>query len=397
MKYVRILAGICCIGLIGLALANCSTSAAVAQREGNADAGTASMGASGGGAGGCGGDVRTDPQNCGLCGHGCLGGACVAGTCQPVVVLKDVAVDAIALDADYIYASISYVPLDAACAQLPQIVRFSRSDFSMTAVSPCQNGIRNPIVGMFLQPPYLFWEVKIAGPYGAVGDFMRSRLDGSETVDLGIGSQGTRFAVDDAHIYYCDVNSAIARVDFDGRNPIVLSSSPPYLGSVVVDDENVYYLTRTEPPDNSDDDDQPRQIAVFPKAGGPVTLIANGQLGILSTVSDGHVYWISSPPNGESTVQWVSTSGGTVQSFGPCYGINLALDADYVYFGQDAYLTAADAGVWRVPLSGGQAERVAGVTDAVGIVAVDDTAIVWQDNGVVNSPDPQVGLYLIAK
>ena len=32
---------------------------------------------------GCGGDLSSDPQACGACGHDCLGGTCVAGKCQP--------------------------------------------------------------------------------------------------------------------------------------------------------------------------------------------------------------------------------------------------------------------------------------------------------------------------
>jgi len=49
-----------------------------------------STGATGGtaGGGGC-GDVQTDPENCGRCGHGCLGAACVGGVCQPLVVADD--------------------------------------------------------------------------------------------------------------------------------------------------------------------------------------------------------------------------------------------------------------------------------------------------------------------
>src|SRR5687768_7515719 len=40
------------------------------------------------GGAGC-GDVATDAQNCGRCGHSCLGGLCDKGVCQPIVLAAD--------------------------------------------------------------------------------------------------------------------------------------------------------------------------------------------------------------------------------------------------------------------------------------------------------------------
>lgn len=39
----------------------------------------------GGGSGGC-GDTKTDPNNCGVCGHSCIGGDCLDGVCQPFTI-----------------------------------------------------------------------------------------------------------------------------------------------------------------------------------------------------------------------------------------------------------------------------------------------------------------------
>jgi hypothetical protein len=58
--------------------------------EGDAGPGSGAGGGSSssgqGGDGGCAADLRSDPANCGACGHDCLGGACVGGACGPTEI-----------------------------------------------------------------------------------------------------------------------------------------------------------------------------------------------------------------------------------------------------------------------------------------------------------------------
>lgn len=50
-------------------------------------------------------DFKTDPANCGRCGHDCLGGACTAGVCQPVELAPATSGGAwdVSVDGAYVY------------------------------------------------------------------------------------------------------------------------------------------------------------------------------------------------------------------------------------------------------------------------------------------------------
>jgi hypothetical protein len=378
---------------IGLAIASCSTASSTASREGSgASAGvTATTGTHDDT---CTADVQTDSHNCGVCGHDCLGGACAAGQCQPYRIASGLVVRGIALDDDYIYAAIGGADNDPGCATLPQIVKFSRTDYTMTSVAPCYQGARSPLVGFQLVGSYIFWEVS--------GDLMRSRTDGTETVDLGIAPGGF-YAVDDAYVYFIDFGDAahprgvLNRMDADGQNRVVLSSDPPATGGLAVDGTNVYFRTGPEPMEN---DDAESDIAAMPRTGGDVTYIAHNLVGVdvLTMVeSGGYIYWFDAPENVEDSIDRVSTAGGQPEILTPGDVINFAFNSEYVFYGQgDGVQTTSQAGVWRVPLSGGVGTQVPGFTDIVTVVAADDTSLVWESWGTPNVGAYTFGFYLEA-
>jgi hypothetical protein len=239
---------------------------------------------------------------------------------------------------------------------------------------------------MDLVGSYLFWEVS--------GDIMRSRTDGTETIDLGVTTQGDSFAVDSDYVYYTDYtdaahpNGILVRIDNDGRNRVVLSD-PPSTSGIAVDGTNVYLRTGPQPEEN---DTAESKIAAMPRLGGDITYIAHGLSGIATATMvhyEGYIYWFDSPEETEDTIERVSTAGGQAQVLTPGDAINLTFNSQYVFYAQgEVVLNTSEAGVWRVPLSGGIAAQVPGFTDTATVVAADDAALVWESFGT-----PNVGAY----
>jgi hypothetical protein len=392
MRKITAVALFTIVGGIGLALSSCSSKSSTVSPE--------ASGATGGVTTGthddtCTADLQTDPHNCGVCGHDRLGGACAAGQCQPYKIASGLVVRGIALDHDDIYAAIGGADNDPGCAALPQIVRFSRTDYTMTAVAPCYQGARSPLVGFHLVGSYIFWEVN--------GDIMRSRTDGTETIDLGVTTQGDSFAVDSDYVYYTDYtdaahpNGVLVRIDNDGQNRIVLSSDPPSTSGIAVNGINVYFRTGPQPEEN---DTAESKIAAMPRSGGAITYIAQDLPGIVTSTmvqSGGYIYWFDSPEDEEDTIDRVSTAGGQREVLTPGDAINLAFNSQYVFYAQgEVVLNTSTAGVWRVPLSGGTAVQVPGFTDTATVVAADDTSLVWESFGTPNVGSYTFGFYLLA-
>ena len=317
------------------------------------------------------------------------------GNVSPFQIASGLVVRGIALDHDYIYAAIGGADNDPGCAALPQIVRFSRTDYTMSPVAPCYQGARSPLVGFYLVGSYLFWEVN--------GDIMRSRTDGTETIDLGVAPGGF-YAVDDAYVYFIDFGDAahprgvLNRMDADGQNRVALSTDPPATGGLAVDGTNVYFRTGPEPMAN---DQSYSNIAAMPRSGGDVTYIAHDLPAVdaLTLVQwAGYIYWFSVPEDVEASIDRVSTAGGQPQILTPGGYVNLAFNSRDAFYGQseDAPDTST-AGVWRLPLSGGGgASQVPGFTDTVTVVGADDTALVWESFGTPNVGYYTFGFYVLA-
>jgi hypothetical protein len=138
----------------------------------------------------------------------------------------------------------------------------------------------------------------------------------------------------------------------------------------------------------------------MPRAGGDVTYIAHDLVGldVLTMVqSGGYVYWFAAPENAEDTIDRVSTAGAPPEVLTPGDAINLTFNSQYVFYAQgEVVLNTSEAGVWRVPLSGGTAARVPGFTDTATVVAADDTALVWESFGTPNVGAYTFGFYLEA-
>ncbi len=396
MRKVGVVAIVTLLSGVALAVSSCSTTSSTASREGSGPTGGATTAVTTGTQGDtCMTDTQTDPHNCGVCGHDCLGGACASGQCQPFQIASGLVVRGIALDHDYIYAAIGGADNDPGCAALPQIVKFSRTDYTMTPVAPCYQGARSPLVGFYLVGSYIFWEVN--------GDIMRSRTDGTETIDLGVAPGGF-YAVDDQYVYFIDFGDAahprgvLNRMDADGQNRVVLSSDPPAIGGLAVDGTNVYFRTGPEPMAN---DEAESDIAAMPRSGGDVTYIAHDLLAVdaLTMVQwDGYVYWFSVPEDVEDSIDRVSTAGGQRDVLSPGDVVNFAFNSQYVFYGQgEGAPDTSTAGVWRIPLSGGSvAAQVPGFTDIVTVVGADDTALVWESWGTPNIGSYTFGFYLLA-
>jgi len=87
------------------------------------------------------GDVRTDPNHCGACGHSCLGRPCTDGVCEPVVPYSGAFFQCFALDDAYLYAQSS-----------TNILRIPRSGMNdlYSGAEPCMDMMPMPDRTLFV-------------------------------------------------------------------------------------------------------------------------------------------------------------------------------------------------------------------------------------------------------
>jgi hypothetical protein len=319
----------------------------------------------------CTADTKTDPHNCGSCGHDCIGGACMSGECQPLVI------------------SSSYTPVELA-------VQTATSTLYWTS------GMTNTLYSCTLPA--------CSTPGNNAGGCQDT---------LGI-------AVDDANYYFtCFMGMQVYPCPNAGcGGPL---PSPPYPTGVTVDSVGIYWLIQQGAPPMATGM-HTGQVMSAPKDGGmPMPLRMNQNFPSSIAVESGKLYWtemagglVSSctvamgcsdyaqilggqknpdqiavdasyffvtdngmnATSGDGSVVRAKLDGtmATTLAGARVFPRGIAVDATYVYW-VDFGVAAADGTVNRVPIAGGAVEPLAtGQGQPIGI-AVDDTAIYWTNNG----------------
>ncbi len=302
--------------------------------------------ASSSGAGGCSPDLETDPDHCGRCGYDCMGGACREGMCQPFVLWSGLDNPVgLAADDDALYVTAS--------AQAGDVWRVAKDGASATSLASQQPFPFDVVV----DDAAVFWT-------NVEGDLMRVDKTGSAPVVLG-GAAGQPYAlaIDQTTVWWGTVNpGALFSVAKAGGLSTFHYSNPSGVHAVLVDDARVYFMTTSD-----------GILWSMPIAGGQASYVVS-QAPIFGWMAadatrifgaggiDGTTI-ASTPKSGAATVTVLVEGRGAV---GP-----LALDETHVYFG----LIGEDGGVATVPKSGGQATTLASGTDAPARLVVDGEAI----------------------
>ncbi|HEY1554053.1 MAG TPA: hypothetical protein VGF94_04420 [Kofleriaceae bacterium] len=220
--------------------------------------------------------------------------------------------------------------------------------------------------------------------YWADGNFPQGSIAsvpaaGGATTTIATATEPLGVAVDATNIYWSTFGSSdhpvgtVVKQRLAGGDAVVLASGLSTVGPIAVDEANVYW---------SDDFGA---VASVPIAGGAVHQLAPAQYTLppatildgapaAIAVSDGRVYWTSTPLDGTSpsTIRSVDIGGGTATTIATLATrpLGLAVDDTFVYWSEVGPITP-DGGLGVPPtVNQGTISRVANDgSDAVQIVS----------------------------
>jgi eukaryotic-like serine/threonine-protein kinase len=213
-------------------------------------------------------DTSADPENCGVCGHGCLGGACEMGACQPIVLAR-------AQDR----------PTD--------LVTHEGRVYWINSGSGDQ-----------------------CGAVRSIG------VDGGPITTLASGQdEPSGMATDGVHVYWVNYgDGTVNRVPLAGGEPEVLARGQGGPRSVAVGNLGIYWTTRDD------------GTITFRSTAGEVKVLASGQdqPGDLALSAE-HLYWAARGGQDLMTMS-IPGGGPRILAHGPEIPIGIAVDAEHVYW-----------------------------------------------------------------
>lgn len=328
----------------------------------------------------CAADVRTDPLNCGLCGHYCQGGACLSGACQPFAIAITSGSVGIAIDATFVY----WADADAGA-----IDKISKSLTRLGTATPVVTGTAaQNVQGIAADGTFVYWTNKMAS-----GQVHRALPTGAALTTIAtkqgepdwIASNGTTVVWSNQsgnQIMSVPANSdggvTPKQLNVSGEN----GTTP---AGVAIDGTSAYYASKISGGGLAE---------TVTLAGGAVRELGTATY-VGMAVDNVNAYWTggSANPsvyqNGKTSTPATETAIATGALVCP---LAVASDGTNVYFVDQGTTSCAppgnDAGaVYRVPVGHTGAlppPMAGGLVDPQGI-AVDSTAIYWVTGGTVGA------------
>jgi hypothetical protein len=308
-------------------------------------------------------DVRTDPWNCGACGHSCRGGDCKAGLCTPTVLapqhdkLLGVAVDQVhACAMDFSHGGILQVRKDGTGGPVafaddkdlwwchPSVEVTADSVFWPNSLFQVRRAAKaggvsqlactagNEVQAFTVRGDQLLFVTQFGLYKAAIGGGAPVKLGDADTSSWAV-------AFDNAFAYWATA-FAVKRVSLEGgaEQVVAASAAKDGVAGIAVDDSNVYWTNLAE-----------GKVLRAPKGGGAPEMLASGQQSPAGLRIDAtSVYWSNL---GTEKLGWMSgavmkvaKAGGAARPLACYVGPDVvAIDDEAVYFGGEK------SGVVRVP------------------------------------------------
>jgi hypothetical protein len=355
------------------------------------------------------GDTRTDPHNCGTCGHDCLGGACESGACVAlapnVLASGQHTPGGIVVDATHVYwVDRGTYSIDQGTYAGAQVVKCAKSGCN-NAPTVLATGSWTHVTNLAVDSASVYW--------GASGQIFKCSIDGCSdhpTVLWSSDGGAQEIALDDAGVYF-DIPDAqqlfVCSIDgCDGGTEVTFGEGGLFsvrqgfprglfgsLVAIAIDNEDLYVA-----------------------AGGSVVACRRGTcsetaravavstalLAPLLAVDATNVYFASSTgfggftgnPNGQDKISFAAKSGvGQASSTlldGLSFPSAIAVDGNALYVAQwgDQNATGAlrSSGAGRIAKCavagcGGASTTVQDYVNYPQGIAVDDANVYWTDFG----------------
>ena len=349
-------------------------------------------------------DLKSDPNNCGACGHDCLGGACSNSVCQPALVVDGagkIAPFFMVESADTLYFT-SYNTIDV----IANVAKIPKSALAADSGAPAYTILGDFTQGdggnMYGDYPYQLsisggtLDVAItANAYASNGAYfggiVKCTTGGCATTSPpytvpGIDSAGVftigSLVVYDGYAFTGNDKIYIANPDLTSPTEVPFTLSNGEVNSIIIDNGIAYVAAASG------------VYAFNVTASSPTPVHLSTTYADHVAVSGNNVYF-TSPVTGNATVQITSdgVDGGaprTVASGSDYWKtpLSIATDNDYFYIADEADGTMPNTGkLVRCPLAGCGDNNANAVVLSTGAaqfgnpraVIVDDDAVYWGD------------------
>ncbi|HYQ04143.1 MAG TPA: hypothetical protein VER96_35970 [Polyangiaceae bacterium] len=292
-------------------------------------------------------NLKTDPKNCGVCGHSCLGGTCDLGSCQPTTVATgQLRLSRMATDGNYLYWS------GAAASGTPYYVARVRVDGTggVKVLAATEDGAG----ALAVTTDKVYWISKgqlrscdipdcAAGPSNAITTATANGVSGDMLYEPGkkalYWSRGATYNTKDGTLYTLASGAS---------TPTVVGTNPSNPGALVSDASNVYWInSSTYTTDNWNADGGLWRVRL---SDGTVTQLAASMKGDISylAISGATLYFagnIAVPNSNPLTTTTAILSAplpnglgtGMQPQFAPAKNVRgMEADSKYLYFADES-------------------------------------------------------------
>jgi len=299
--------------------------------------------------------LKSDPQNCGACGHDCKGGGCSNGVCQPSTVASNQAKPhGITLDGTNVY----WTTEGTGGATGRAMMRVKTFATGPTALAPNLTAPRGILVG---GDGGVY--VALMGDANLPGAILKLSPSGgsfTETTFAANQSGALYLATTSSHLYWTRSSMQLTRKGYaTGSNVENVATSPTPPKGIAVDTDGWVYWTN------------PTDLLRAQVGGTPQVVVTGGTAMQFLVLDPNSVYWTSDAPVRKAFKEANQTPvdlSGTIAG-----GAGIALDGGFLYW-------CGGGSIYKMPVAGGTVTTLAqGQSSPLGI-AVDPEFVYWTNN-----------------